>query len=981
MAMRLPIPWRPSGWTFVTSLGLLAFSLTGPFAALEAATPVPPTAEQLAFFESKVRPVLVTSCQPCHGSQVQMGGLRLDSFAAILKGGDTGPALIPGDPEKSLLVRAIRQSGPLKMPKGRKLSAAEIADIENWVRMGAPWPKGQPIKKAEKAPLWSLQPVKMPPTPKVKNAAWLKNPLDAYVLAQLESKELSPAPAADRRTLLRRVTYDLTGLPPTPEDTDSFLSDKSPDAYEKVVDRLLASPRYGERWARMWLDVARYADTKGYVFEEDRNYYNAYTYRDWVIRAFNEDLPYDRFIIEQLAADRLPEIQNGDDRRSLAALGFLTIGRRFLNQTPDIIDDRIDVTMRGFQGFTVACARCHDHKFDPIPTQDYYSLYGIFDSSEERPLPISPKPIREPWEAYNERAAGLEEEIRASTSYQIKRLRERASGPTDGVSPETRQVLQSFREDVIPNAETLAKLLPAFEPAGAERLTKLQTELTDLRRNPPVKPELAMGMVDGANPHDGVVFKRGNPGNPGPVAPRRFLLALSKAAKERPVWTTGSGRLELARSIASPENPLTARVFVNRVWQGHFGAAIVRTPSDFGHQGEPPTNPALLDYLAARFMADGWSIKKLHRLIVTSATYRQSSDVPEAVLQKDPENRNWGRMNRRRLDLEQMRDTLIAASGHLDVSHVGGKSVDLWSMPFTRRRAVYGFIERQNLPGIFRTFDFASPDSTSARRFYTTVPQQALFFMNSPFAAEQARSLSQRPEIRSATSDAQGVRRLYRLLFDRYPDEDETKAGIAYLSRGRVPTPLPVWEYGYGHFDPAKGRVASFVSFLHFGDGGYRAGQSMPDADLGYLLLTAQGGHPGRDANHAVIRRWVAPQDLTVQIQGLLQHPNDQGDGVHALLVSSRDGVVGEWTVHNGSSQAEVKQVTVRKGDTLDFIVEPRGSDSFDSFAWAPTIHTLDGSQTWDSAQGFQLPGGEPLSRTALYAQALMMTNEFVFVD
>ena len=876
----------------------LGISLAWVFSAVASSKEPPqaqaPTADQIAFFEVNVRPVLENNCLACHGQKLQMASLRLDSFAGLQKGGESGPAFVSGNPDTSLLILAVRQSSPLKMPKGGKLKPTEIADLEAWVKMGAPWPVSTPEIRDDKNQLWSLQQVKKPIVPKIKNAALVRNPIDAFVLAKLESEKESFAPAANRRTLLRRVTYDLTGLPPTAADTDGFLADKSPDAYDKVVDRLLNSPRYGERWARLWLDVARYADTKGYAVEEDRNYYNAYTYRDWVIDAFNRDLPYDQFIVQQLAADRLPEVADGEDKHPLAALGFLTIGRRFLNNLPDIIDDRIDVTMRGFQGLTVTCARCHNHKFDPIPTQDYYSLYAVFASSIEVQAPISPPSVHDP------------------------------------------------------------------------------------------SPEFAMAMTDSSNPADGVVFKRGNPQNPGDPAPRRFLAALTKPGAEREHWTSGSGRLELAKSIASKDNPLTARVFVNRIWMHHFGAGLVRTPSDFGHQGERPTHPELLDFLAATFMENGWSIKKLQKMIVLSATYRQSSTVSRTVTDADPENRSLGRMNRRRLDLEQMRDTLMSASGQLDLSKVGGKSVDLWAQPFARRRAVYGFIERQNLPGIFKTFDFASPDSTNSRRFLTTVPQQALFFMNSPLTVEQARMVTERPEIEGAQDETQRVKRLYRLLFARMPSKDELAAGLAYLKQGglaSIASPDRVWNYGYGVYDVAQKRVSAFTPFAYFGENQYRVSKAFPDPDLGYLMLSPQGGHPGHDGTKAVIRRWIAPATMTIQVEGFLAHAQPEGDGVRARIVSSRSGMIGEWQAHNSEIGTTSALIPVQKGDTIDFVVDAIGKDSFNTFTWAPAIRSADREQTWDTTANFGPPPPPALTRLTLYAQALIMTNEFLFVD
>ena len=943
---------RNSGFLLFALTGVGLCGLAGTGGAREGEEP-PATPEQAAFFETRVRPVLATKCLPCHGASA-MGGVRLDGP------GDLGRLVDRGDAAKSLLLHVVDYKGPVKMPPSGPLPAAQIADLKAWIEMGAPWPGKAPVRKQD-LPLWSLKPVRKPALPAVKAKAWVRNPVDAFTLARMEAKGLRPAPEADRRTLIRRVGYDLTGLPPTAAETSAFLLDKRPDAYERVVDRLLASPRYGERWARQWLDVARYADTKGYVFNEDREYRNAYTFRAWTIAALNKDLPYDRFVMDQLAADRLPEGQ-GEDRTALAAMGFLTLGRRFLNDTPSIIDDRIDVTMRGLQGFTVACARCHDHKFDPIPTQDYYALYGVFDSSEDRTPAISPKPLREPYEAYLVRLREAEDGIRGLVLAETARLR---TSPPE----EVKGVLQGLGVGALAEGDARAKLLPFFAADERERLGRLETSLDALRKNPPPMPEFAMALGDRKDAHDGVVFKRGNPGNRGEAAPRRFLKALSKG--ERPLWTDGSGRLELARAIASKENPLTARVFVNRVWQGHFGQGIVRTASDFGHQGEKPTHPELLDWLAATFMERGWSMKGLHRLMVTSATYRQRSGTAPAG---DSENRLLSVMPRRRLDLEAMRDSLTMASGGLDVKEIGGHSVDLWSRPFTGRRAVYGYVERQNLPGVFRTFDFASPDTTSPKRFYTTVPQQALFFLNSPFVVERAQALAGLPEVAGAKDEAQRVRRLYLRVLGRLPDAAETAAGVAYLGRGAPSALRGVWSYGYGGWD---GTRVSFTPFGTFVDGRYQAKAKFPEEEFGYVSLGAGGGHPGRDASHAAVRRWTAPADLTVTVGGVLRHGQEPGNGVRARIVARRR-LIGEWRAHHGEARTEAT-FAVRKGETVDFLVDPLAGDNSDGYGWTPTLTA--GEKRWDAAAEFAGPPPPPLSRVALYAQALLMTDEFLFVD
>jgi mono/diheme cytochrome c family protein len=875
-----------------------------------------PGARAVEFFESRVRPILVENCFACHGPKKQKNGLRLDSKASVLKGGDTGPVVVPGNSDASLLVRAVRYGGDTKMPPNGKLPAEAIDTLTEWVKMGAPWPEAHELQSvglestsAKKH--WAFQPVRLPAVPNVKGREWAKTPVDHFVMARLEEKGMRPSPPADRHTLIRRVTFDLTGLPPTPEQVDAFVNDPAPDAFAKVVDRLLASPAYGERWGRHWLDVARYADTKGYVFQEERRYPYAYTYRDYVIRAFNEDLPYDQFILQQLAADQLPL---GEDKRSLAAMGYLTLGRRFLNNVNDIIDDRIDVVCRGLLGLTVTCARCHDHKFDPIPTRDYYSLYGVFASSvEPRDLPLVGAPERTPeYVAFEKELQARErkaaEFLQAKHTEAVQRFRSQAADyllatgntnrrpgeepyqalnlgdlnrfmiarwqaylaerakrhdpvfapwlayvqlsqkdfaanaaklteqfiaggdPTKKVNPliakalagglaslrdvaeryakvfaevdrHWQEALRKAKESGAAEPRTLAE--PAEEavrnvlygadappnvPAAEVRrfldrksrdqLTALQRKVDELRATSAVAPARAMVLVDAPSPVTPHVLLRGNPNTPGDEVPRQFLRVL--AGEHRRPFAHGSGRVDLARSIASPDNPLTARVVVNRVWLQYFGAGLVRTPSDFGTRGEPPTHPQLLDYLARTFMDSGWSLKKLHRAILLSATYQQSGDVNPRYAQLDPDNRLLWHVPRRRLDFEAMRDSLLAVAGRLDAKP-GGRAVDLTTQPFSTRRSVYGFIDRQNLPGVFRSFDFASPDTTSPQRHATTVPQQALFLMNSPFVVEQARRLVARPEVARCHEPELRIEHLYRIAYGRGPTPEETSLGARFV--------------------------------------------------------------------------------------------------------------------------------------------------------------------------------------------------------
>ncbi|MEP6670075.1 MAG: PSD1 and planctomycete cytochrome C domain-containing protein [Chthoniobacter sp.] len=932
------------------------------------------TPQETEFFEKQVRPVLVEQCYKCHGPDKQKGALRMDSRAAILKGTDDGPIVVPGKPGDSELIKSIKHIGDSKMPeKADKLPDAQIAALEQWVKMGMPWPENdgpaKPSASMEVAKThWSLQPIKNPAPPPVKDAQhWGQSPVDQFILAKLEEKNIAPSPRAAKRTLLRRATFDLTGLPPTTAEMDAFEKDNAPDAFAKVVDRLLASPHYGERWGRYWLDVARYADTKGYLAGgEERRYSFSYTYRDWVIRAFNEDLPYDQFVIQQLAGDR---VSTPADPRPMAALGFLTLGRRFLNSQPDIIDDRIDVVCRGFMGLTVACARCHDHKFDPILQKDYYALYGVFASSVEpswKDLPILPSNADPANEVeYRKQLGDLEGQLGKfiDTQRQIFAMRTFATLGVPAIIP----------------PEVQEKLL---DKQGKQDSVKLRNKIDELNGGP-LAPPRPQGMVDAPVPMTPHVFIRGNPGRPGDVVPRRFLQVLSGGDPQP--FKDGSGRLELGKAIASKDNPLTARVFVNRVWNLHFGAGLVRTPGDFGTKGEPPTHPELLDYLATRFMSEGWSVKKLHRAIMLSSAYQQSSDLRTDAAQADPENRLVWHMNRRRLDFEAMRDSLLAVAGQLD-STMGGRPVEITAAPYAKRRAVYGLIDRQNLPGVFHTFDFATPDQTSPQRHVTTVPQQALFMMNNPFVIQQAQALVAKPEFQQPQAYEAQVHELYECVYARKAASSEVDAGLRFVMNA-ITNPHPreegksAWQYGWGAYDEAAHRV-DFHKLPFFSGKAWQGSAKVPDATLGYVTINADGGHAGSDHAHNTIRRWTAPDDGVVSITGPVQRPSDHGDGIVARVVSSRLGELFKSDVLPAATvEVKLDKVEVKKGDTIDFLVDLRGNLDSDGFVWHPLIK---GSAEWDAKTQFAGPPPtqpKDLTPWEQYAQVLLETNEFVFVD
>lgn len=1058
--------------------------------------------------------------------------MRLDSRESIVQGNDEGPVVLLKKPEKSRLLVAVRGEGEIKMPPNGKLTADEVAALTEWVKLGLPWPESKNASgvldpaeaiAAKTKQHWAFLPVQLPAMPAVQHEAWVQSPIDRFVLARLEAADLPPSPPADRRTLIRRAYFDLIGLPPTTAEINEFQLDNSPDAFAKVVDRLLASPHYGERWGRYWLDLARYSDTKGYIFNEDRNFPHAYTYRDWVIRALNDDLPYDQFLVQQLAADCL-SADRPEQEPALAAMGFLTLGRRFLGIKPDIIDDRIDVVFRSTMALTVSCARCHDHKFDPIPTADYYSLYGVFDAAVEKQVPIEKmtaeyeKGLREHErqvaQTLSEGHAKVAADLRANVAGYLLAAHEanqRGAPRTDDydfvpffgqMNPffvnrwrtfldETAErvdpVMMPFHtfgalraDEFGPAASELAQRIAANDDADprrrinplvarlfdaeppkslaevAERYATLlndvsaeweklvaaagessqppPTKLADADReqlrlifygpfaptNVPTRdvellldqktkdkvaelkrklaayaagpgaPRQAMILAEIEPAYNPRIFVRGNASRPGAEVLRQFLRVVTP---NRQPFEHKSGRLEMARSIASQDNPLTARVFVNRVWAGHFGAPLVRTASDFGLRSEPPSHPELLDYLARTFMDDGWSIKRLHRRIMLTSAYQQSSDPRPDGAARDPENRLLWRMNRRRLDWEATRDALLAASGNLDRA-LGGPAIEITQRPFAHRRTVYARIERQNLPGLFRAFDFASPDAHAPQRFTTTVPQQALFLLNGPFVVERAEALASRDELSAREGAAERIRRMYAIIFARKPTTKELSLGLQFVAQpNTMPPPLSAnallaeaWQYGYGAYDEAGKRVQSFTPFTHFTGAEWQSGATLPDPKTGWAMVSAEGGHPGNDSAQGAIRRWVAPRDGTVKIEGsLATRISASKDGVRGRIVGSRAGLVGEWIAEpkKEAQETAVAGFGITAGDTVDFVVDLRADAENDRFAWNVVVElTAEGQATrWDSVATFREPRAQPLEVWARYAQVLLLSNEFVFVD
>ena len=1278
----------------------------------------------IEFFENKIRPVLVERCYKCHSDAKKQskGGLKLDSREQLLKGGEKGPAVIPGNPDRSLIIKAIRRTDQeLAMPpkEDDQLTPTQIQDLVAWVKMGLPYPADSTTKPAidlaEARKFWSFQPLKEAPLPKVKQAEWPQGSIDRFVLAKLEDKGMKPSLPADKRTLLRRATFDLTGLPPTPQEMDAFLADTTRNAYAKVVERLLASPQYGVKWGRHWLDVARYGDTRWVGAGEDRRWPFAYTYRDWVIQALNDDMPYDRFVTLQLAADQTPGATGADQ----AALGFLTVGRWFTGNLHDVIDDQIDVVTRGFLGMSAQCSRCHDHKFDPIPTADYYSLYGLFAASrmpvegmgllvelpEVAPRPIAaalekeltgfrsehdqflterltavrkefrspakmqeymlaaeslvkktdnelralaksqglneslmyrwvrylqrsvkePHPIFGPWHAFAAlpesefamKAGSIVEQEKARkplnphiaailtpTPTSLADLAKRyvqlflkfdaPEQSTDNDQEALRQVLQSndgpvqisrnevgnylskdekdrvlnmrralltklaplsesadhflayqneatatltevneflqkrrttvmaeirsvakiadyliaardaqgadeYRFKSIVNSRKLSDRLlrrwiafvqshadrndPVFaiwrayaaipdkefaEKAGAvtaevtksprhmsvgaafakapaslrdvattygeliakfnkttpftdheeeslrqvsvvrdsplsfdedgvldyftrkdfDELRNQENKLARLYLDHPGAAPRAMLLRESPRPYAQKVFTRGNPDLLGMESPGRFFAVLSNERQQ--LFQKGKGRLELAQSIVDPTNPLTARVMVNRAWQWHFGTGLISTASDLGTRGEKPTHPELLDTLARQFVADGWSVKKLHQQIMLSATYQQSSTDNPMYRATDPENRLLWRMSRRRLTFEEFRDSILATSGRLDET-LGGRSFDL-TRAGSERRTIFGIVDRMNLPGFYRNFDFPSSDAHTPERHETLIPQQALFLMNSAFIMDRATDLAGRTASQTPT---ERVTAMYKLVYSRAPSAAELALGLEFTATAANVPEEPgadPWQYGYGRFSEKLGQLTDFKPFPFF-NGQWRGGAQENDSFLGRMSLHGQGGNAGPNGNLAVIRRWIAPRAGKVSITGTLSYQKDSiqpsGDGVRGRLVSSKKGQLGVWLVHGTEETTNITSLEVQPGDTIAFVVDGRGRDNSAGFAWAPVIRMDDpnaGKDTkvlWDAAKEFK---GAPVTAKpadvwSRYAQVLLEANEFFFLD
>ncbi|MBK5294600.1 MAG: PSD1 domain-containing protein [Acidobacteriia bacterium] len=863
------------------------------------------------FFEARVRPVLAMKCQGCHNARMATAGLDLSTGAGFRKGADTGPVVASGDVGKSRLLQVISYEERIKMPPAGKLPESDISVLREWVERGAPWPDSSSAvapgtamgNVKASAGHWAFQPLRKEAPPRVAHESWVRSPIDRFILSKQEARQLRPAGAADRLTLLRRAAFDLTGLPPTSEDIRMFMRDLSPEAFASAVDRFLASPRYGEKWGRHWLDVARYADSTG--ADEDYRYPHAWRYRDYVIDAFNRDVPYTQFVREQIAGDLLPPPAGEEvNTTGIIATGFLALGPKLVAEQDkvkmfyDIVDEQIDVVGKAFLGLTISCARCHDHKFDPITIKDYYSLASIFASTRQLEqiegtvsklfyAPLAGKVVAERYASHQKSLANKQKEIDAIVATQARRYRDQLAPRiaaymaaarrvyADGVSPAA--AAQGLDEEVLerwvnylkptrerrPHLEAWYRMTsvdaaaaeyqanyfaeiarrekaqvefkiaseaarakgepapaePKF-PAGANRffteivaakgalglpekepeklyteearvnIAALRRELKEIKDSAPPEPPFACAVAED-KPVDQHVFLRGNPEAHGEGVPKRFPVVL--AGEQQAPVLTGSGRRELASWLADPANPLPARVIVNRIWQGHFGQGLVRTANNFGVAGERPAHPELLDWLAAEFVAQGSSFKKMHRMIMLSSTYQMGGEATEAHREKDPDNRLLTRFAMRRKTVEEIRDSLLLMDGSLDFTMGGALATGTGTdnefsdsrksmhPDDSKRRTVYLPLRRSNLSTLFTLFDFGDATTSTEIREQTNVAPQALYMMNSKFVAERARALAQRL-LRTETDEAARVKQAWATVLGREPEARETSSSLSYLA-------------------------------------------------------------------------------------------------------------------------------------------------------------------------------------------------------
>ncbi|MBI2824762.1 MAG: PSD1 domain-containing protein [Planctomycetia bacterium] len=946
-------------------------------------------------FESDIRPILRVHCFDCHGgSEEKQGGLDLRLVRFQRAGGDSGPVLAPGDPDGSRLLARIRAG---EMPPGEsKVPAKEIDTIARWIAAGAKTARPEPASIApglgiteEERSWWAFRPIQRPAVSSQSPDPRVRTPIDA-LLREAMPEGPTFSPDADRRTLVRRVYFDLLGLPPSPEEVEQFVVDRSDDAYERLVDRLLASPHYGERWARHWLDAAGYADSDGATTQDAVRTW-AFKYRDYVIRAFNADKPFDRFVHEQLAGDELAGPITGDltpeQIELLTATGFVRMaadGTASGDNTPEarnqVVADTLKIVTSSLLGVTVACAQCHDHRYDPVPQTDYYALRAVFEPALDWQAWKSPaeRHVSLYTAADREKAAQIEAEARKiataranmQTAYMAEaleqvlapiapplqtELRDAYETPADKRTDAQKQLLEKY-----PSVNISPGVLYQYDQAAADDLKKYDERIAAIRARKPVEEFLRALIEPADHAPETKLFHRGDYRQPKQsVGPGALSVCgpesgrVEFASRNGALPTTGR-RLAFARWLTGPDNPLTARVVANRVWMHHFGRGLVSTPADFGRLGTLPTHPAVLDWLASDLRDSGWSLKHLHRAILLSTAYRQSSRRDPAQTTVDADNRYYGRQNVLRLDAEALRDRVLAATGTLDRTlfgpPIGVKEDDAGQVVVAgdvQRRSLYLLQRRTQPVALMQAFDAPVMQTNCEARPSSTVATQSLMLMNGEFWLSQAAALANRAQ-------------------------RERAAGLSAELLAGLPQswkPAPVWQFGYGGCDASSGRTASFTPLAHWTGSSWQGGAALPDDATGWVLVDADGGHPGNNPGFAAIRRWTAPADGTLSVRGTLGHASESGDGVRGHIVAGSQGIVGQWTARHGEAQTSVENIAVKQGDTVDFIADCLENVASDSFSWRVVLTLAQdggGTTTFDSRDGFHGPVSEGIELSSV---------------
>lgn len=937
-------------------------------------------------FERDIRPILRAHCLDCHGAVEDLeGGLDLRLVRFIVKGGDSGPALTPGDVASSYLIDRVRSG---EMPPGEhRLTAAEISTLEQWIAAGAPTARPEPETIGpglqllpEDREWWAYQPLTRPEV-NLKSHPRVRNEIDA-LLTQAMPEGLSLSPDADRLTLMKRVYFDLTGLPPTPAEIHEFLNDDRSEAYEQLIEKLLASPHYGERWGRHWLDIAGYADSEGRTNTDAPRAW-AWRYRDYVIKSLNDNKPFDRFLHEQLAGDELAGTRSGDLTPEqidlLTATGFLRMaadgtgsGDNSEEARNQVVADTVKIVTSSLLGMSFACAQCHDHRYDPISHTDYFALRAVFDPALDwKNWKTPPQRLVSLYtQADREQAAAIEEEAKTVIA---ERDAKQAEYMAAALTQELEKYEQPLRDELRTAYETPAKdrseeqkallakhpsvnitpgVLYQYNQAAADDLKKYADKIAEIRSRKPAEEFLRVLMEPAGHAPETKLFYRGDyrqpkqtvlPAAPAVLCPEEAFVQFPLDNPDLP--TTGR-RLAFAKWLTSESNPITSRVLVNRIWMHYFGRGIVASPAEFGKLGTTPTHPELLDWLATEFLQQNWDLKQLHRTILLSTAYRQSSRYAAEMADFDPDNRFYWRKPVKRLEAEIVRDRVLATAGRLDQT-LFGKPIPVKEDETgqavvdgeNRRRSLYIQQRRSQPVAMLQAFDAPVMETNCEIRPSSTVATQSLMLMNGDFMLQQSRLFAERVM--------------------QADDLAELPSGVRAQLPAILPPAPPVWQFGYGSFNPETSRTAAFTPLPHYEGNTWQGGAQRPDPTIGWVLLNASGGHTGTNPDHAAIRRWTSPQAGTLQITGRLHHPSENGDGVRGRIVGSESGLLGEWIVKHGEAATTVEGIALIAGETIDFITDCYGDVNSDSFNWTVEL-TLTGDGFgplhWKSQEGFRGP-------------------------